>query len=82
MGLNCKGLLTKGYFSVLNTTALHGLWFVESVDAEELQILRANYKLYTYLTPELFKGQLCMESSYNSIIKSQPTKLKMGKRYE
>ena len=51
------GPLICGYFSIVNTTVLHGLRLVESVDVEEPCIQRADYKLYA-LTPVLFKGQL------------------------
>ena len=30
MGLNCVGALTCGNFSVVNSTLLYGMWFVES----------------------------------------------------
>ena len=54
------------FFSILNTTILHSLEFVVSVDVK-LWIWRARYKLHmgfplcrrwTPLTPELFNGQL------------------------
>lgn len=37
--------LTQGFFSVVNTTVLHDLQLVESV--EERLVQRAGYKLYT-----------------------------------
>ena len=45
MGLNCLGPLVCGYFSVVNTTVLHGPWLAESADLEELWILMADCKL-------------------------------------
>ena len=37
---------TYTYFSIVSTIVLDSRWLVESVDAEELRILRTNYKLY------------------------------------
>ena len=35
MGLNCMDPLIRGYFSIVNTTVLHGdPWLVDSTDAE------------------------------------------------
>ena len=39
--------LYMDFFSVVNTTVLLGQMLVESEDAEEPSIRRANYKLYT-----------------------------------
>ena len=48
MGLNCKGPLISGFFSVVNTTVLHDPRLVESKkgDMEESCIRKAEYKLY------------------------------------
>lgn len=35
MGLNCKGPLTRGFFSVVNIAVLHDPWLVKSADMEE-----------------------------------------------
>ena len=52
MGLNCPGPLMWRYFSVINTTVLHSLWLVESMDAEELQI----WKTYMQINPSVVQG--------------------------
>lgn len=44
--LNCLSPLMKGYFSVVNTTVLHGPWLDESTDAEELWTQKVKYKTY------------------------------------
>ena len=46
MGLNCVDPLIRGYFSVVNTIVQHNPWLVEFMYVEELQIQRADYKLY------------------------------------
>ena len=38
IGLNCEGSLTCGNFSVVNSTLLYGMWFVESANGWELRI--------------------------------------------
>ena len=43
MGLNCKGPLTHGVFSLVSTTVLHNPWLVESADTEEAQIRGTAY---------------------------------------
>ena len=40
--LNCLGPLIHGCFSIVNNAVLHGPSLVESKDAEELQIQKAN----------------------------------------
>lgn len=36
LGLNCTGPLKLGYFSIVNTTALHGPWLVEPIDVDKV----------------------------------------------
>ena len=47
MSVSGMGPLIHGYFSVVNTIVLQGLCLVESMDAEEPQIWRANDKLHS-----------------------------------
>ena len=58
------GPLILGFFSIVNTTVLQDPQLVESLGTKELQVQRADYKLYldfqlhrgsVPLTPELFK---------------------------
>ena len=35
-GLNCTGVLVNRYFSIVNTTALHGPWLVEPIDVDKV----------------------------------------------
>ena len=66
MGLNCTGPLIHRFFSIVNTTVLHGP-AVESADVE-LQIQKNDCKVIhgsltgvggsMPLTPTFFKGQL------------------------
>ena len=41
---------------MVDNTVLDGLWLIESEDAEELRLQRADYS-YTGITPTLFKDQ-------------------------
>ena len=47
VGMNYTGPLICRYFPLVYITVLHGPWLVESEDAEEGGIQRADYKLYS-----------------------------------
>lgn len=54
MRLNCVGPLICGHFSIVNTTALHDPWSVDSMDAEragteEPRIWRTRARTVTYI---------------------------------
>ena len=48
MGLNCTGMLVSRYLSIVNTTALHGQWLVESIDVGKVGPIVS----YTQINPK------------------------------
>lgn len=66
--LNYVGPLVLGYFSVVNTEVLHGLWLVESVDVEEPCIWRADYKNYIWINPWVVQGSSVLFFLINRLI--------------
>ena len=83
MGLNCTGPLTHWLFSIVNIVLQHYMicsWLNPKLGAEDLQVQRADYKLYTdfwllvrsaLLTPVLLKGQLYIASPIRNLLTQQ-----------
>lgn len=57
--MNCAGPRTGGRVSTVNTTALHGPWWVDSAGEEEVQTRSADYKLQVLSKVQVYPYCLC-----------------------
>ena len=57
--MNCARPHSGGCVSTVNTTVLHGPWWVDSAGEEEVQTRRADYKLQVLFKVQLYPYCLC-----------------------